>query len=165
MSVKQQQPWYSEPWVWLIIALPLTAVIGGVITLWLAVSTSDGLVVDDYYQRGKEINLDLARDKAAQRRGASAVVTLDVAANAVDVQFADMEGGWPDRVRLSLLHPTRAGHDVVIDLLHAGSGNFHGSLPAPAGGHWYVQLEANDWRLSATLQVPQLAPLVMVPAE
>jgi hypothetical protein len=92
-------------------------------------------------------------------------LTLDVAANAVDVQLANMEGGWPDRVRLSLLHPTRAGHDVVIDLLHAGSGDFHGSLPAPTGGHWYVQLEANDWRLSGTLQVPQLAPLVMVPAE
>jgi hypothetical protein len=160
----QQKPWYSEPWVWLVIALPLTAVIGGGVTLWLAVSTSDGLVIDDYYQRGKEINLDLARDKAALRRGVSAEMTLDAAANAVAVHLADMQGGWPNRIRLSLLHPTRAGHDVVIDLLHAGSGNFHGSLPAPASGHWYVQLEADDWRLSGTLQVPQLAPLVMVPA-
>jgi hypothetical protein len=91
-------------------------------------------------------------------------MTLDAAANAVAVHLADMQGGWPNRIRLSLLHPTRAGHDVVIDLLHAGSGNFHGSLPAPASGHWYVQLEADDWRLSGTLQVPQLAPLVMVPA-
>jgi hypothetical protein len=164
MPIMQQKPWYSEPWVWLVIALPLTAVIGGGVTLWLAVSTSDGLVIDDYYQRGKEINLDLARDKAALRRGVSAEMTLDAAANAVAVHLADMQGGWPNRIRLSLLHPTRAGHDVVIDLLHAGSGNFHGSLPAPASGHWYVQLEADDWRLSGTLQVPQLAPLVMVPA-
>lgn len=161
----QKKPWYSEPWVWLVIALPLTAVIGGGVTLWLAVSTSDGLVIDDYYQRGKEINLDLARDKAALRRGVSAEMTLNAAANAVAVHLADMQGGWPNRIRLALLHPTRAGHDVVIDLLHAGSGNFHGSLPAPASGHWYVQLEADDWRLSGTLQVPQLAPFRMFPAQ
>jgi hypothetical protein len=161
----QQKHWYSEPWVWLLIALPLTAVVGGVITIWLAVSTSDGLVVDDYYQRGKEINLDLARDKAAQRHGANAAVMLDVAANAVVVHLAAMEGGWPDRIRFSLLHPTRAGHDVVIDILHSGSGEYRGNLPAPTSGHWYVQLEAGDWRLSGTLQMPQLAPLLLVPAE
>jgi hypothetical protein len=61
------RPWYAEPWVWLIIAIPLTAVIVGMITIYLAVSTSDGLVVDDYYKRGKAINVDLARDRAAAR--------------------------------------------------------------------------------------------------
>ena len=56
---KLKKPWYREPWVWLMIALPASAVVGGIITIYLAVSTSDGLVVDDYYKRGKAINLDL----------------------------------------------------------------------------------------------------------
>ncbi len=38
------------------------AVIGGMTSLYLAVTTSDGLVVDDYYTRGKAINMDLARE-------------------------------------------------------------------------------------------------------
>ena len=61
--------WYREPWVWLLIFFPLAAVVGGMVTLYLAVTTSDGLVVDDYYKRGKAINRDLARDTvAAQHR-------------------------------------------------------------------------------------------------
>jgi hypothetical protein len=165
MSTMSRKHWYSEPWVWLLIALPLSAVIGGMITLWLAVTTSDGLVVDDYYERGKEINLDLARDKAALSRGASATITLDMPANAIDIRLGTIAGGWPDHIRFSLLHPTRAGHDVVIDMLHAGSGDYRGTLPAPTAGHWYVQIEADDWRLSGTLQVPQVAPLKLVPSQ
>ena len=53
--------WYREPLVWLLISFPLTAVIAGFFTLYLAIISSDGLVVDDYYHRGKEINKSLAR--------------------------------------------------------------------------------------------------------
>jgi hypothetical protein len=51
-TLKQKTPWYREPWVWLMIAFPMSAVIGGMITIYLAVTTSTGLVVDDYYKRG-----------------------------------------------------------------------------------------------------------------
>jgi hypothetical protein len=40
------RPWYREPWVWLLIALPAIAVIGCAITIWLALSRPDHLVVD-----------------------------------------------------------------------------------------------------------------------
>jgi hypothetical protein len=63
------KPWHRQPWVWLLIALPMSAVIGGMVTLYIAVTTSDGLVVDDYYRRGKAINLDLARDRALRIAG------------------------------------------------------------------------------------------------
>ena len=69
--------WYREPLVWLLISFPLTAVIAGFFTLYLAIISKDGLVVDDYYQRGKEINMSLARDRAAARHGLHASVTLD----------------------------------------------------------------------------------------
>ena len=165
MNSTTQKHWYSEPWVWLLIALPMSAVISGFLILWLAIKTNDGLVVDDYYERGKEINMDLARDKAALSRGVSATVSLEPAANAVDVRLGAMKGGWPAHLRFSLLHPTRAGYDVVLDLLHAGSGYYRGTLPAPTKGHWYVLLEAGDWRLFGTLHVPQTAPLQLVPAQ
>ncbi len=41
------RPWYREPWVWLVIAFPSAAVIGCAITIWLALSNPDFLVVDD----------------------------------------------------------------------------------------------------------------------
>ena len=50
----QDLPWYRQFWPWFIIALPACAVIAGFITLWLAVSRPDYLVVDeDEYRRLK----------------------------------------------------------------------------------------------------------------
>ena len=48
----QDLPWYRQFWPWFIIALPAAAVIASFITLWLAISHPDYLVVDDEeYQR------------------------------------------------------------------------------------------------------------------
>lgn len=164
MTEQQPRRWYAEPWVWLVIALPLTAVIGGMITLYLAVSTSDGLVVDDYYKRGKAINLDLARDDAAARYKLAGSLVL-YQENIVRLQLSAVNGSWPDSIGLSLLHPTRAGFDQVVTLRHEGAGNYQGRIEALGKGHWYVQLEADDWRLSGTLRVPQTAPLMLAPVE
>jgi len=41
------RPWYREPWCWVLIALPLSAVVGSMISLWLALSHPDLLVVDE----------------------------------------------------------------------------------------------------------------------
>jgi hypothetical protein len=155
--------WYREPWVWLLIALPLSAVIGGMITIYLAVSTSDGLVVDDYYKRGKAINLDLARDAAAVRYGLTASLVL-YQGDTLQLQLRAVNGRWPDRIRLSLLHPTRAGLDQVVELYHAGGGSYQGRINPPGNGRWYVQLEADDWRLFGSLPVPQDGPLIIAPA-
>jgi hypothetical protein len=165
-TVAGQQPkrWYREPWVWLLIALPMTAVIGGMITLYLAISTSDGLVVDDYYKRGKAINLDLARDDAAARYGVTASLVL-YQGNAVQLRLGAINGSWPESISLSLLHPTRAGFDQVVQLHHAGAGNYRGRIDALGKGHWYVQLEADDWRLFGRLQMPQTAPLILAPSQ
>lgn len=41
-----QVPWYRQFWPWFIIAIPGSAVIGGLITLWLALTHPEALVVD-----------------------------------------------------------------------------------------------------------------------
>ena len=104
-----KQPWYRHPWVWLLIAVPLAAVIGGIITIYLAVTTSDGLVVDDYYRQGKAINRILARDRAAAEHGLEAHIALDAANNRVTVQLAARDADMPDALTLAFLHPTTQG--------------------------------------------------------
>jgi hypothetical protein len=42
-----QPPWYRQFWPWFIIAIPASAVIGGFVTLWLAITHPESLVVDD----------------------------------------------------------------------------------------------------------------------
>ena len=48
----QGKPWYRHFWVWFIIALPAAAVTAGLLTLWIAMSNPDLLVIDeDEYSR------------------------------------------------------------------------------------------------------------------
>ena len=50
-------PWYKQFWPWFIIALPASAVVASFITLWLAISNPDQLVVsdDEYRQLNSEL--------------------------------------------------------------------------------------------------------------
>ncbi|MEN8109160.1 MAG: FixH family protein, partial [Pseudomonadota bacterium] len=164
-TYKPKTPWYREPWVWLMIALPMTAVIGGMITIYLAVTTSDGLVVDDYYKRGKAINRDLARDAAAAGYQLRASFDLDLRNNHMQLQLEGTTAVLPKRLTFSLLHPTQPGHDQVIVLQHAGDGFYSGRIDEVARGNWYLQLEADDWRLSGSMQIPQTETTVLLPLD
>ena len=33
------KPWYKEPWPWIVMAPPATAVIAGIATVWIAVAS------------------------------------------------------------------------------------------------------------------------------
>jgi hypothetical protein len=155
--------WYREPWVWLMIALPMTAVVGGMITIYLAVTTSDGLVVDDYYKRGKAINMDLARDEAAARYQLKASIDIDLRDNRVQLLLESAAGALPESLKLSLLHSTQPGHDQIIILQRGGDGVYSGPVEEMTRGKWYLQLEADDWRLSGRLQIPQTETTVLLP--
>jgi len=158
-----KRSWYREPWVWLLIALPMSAVIGGIITIVIAVSTSDGLVVDDYYKRGKAINRDLARDRAAAGHRLEAHFDIDTDGRRVSLRLGAHDYLQPEALMLSLLHPTRKGFDQRVRLLRSEAGLYTGGLDALTPGNWYVQLEADDWRLSGKLQVPLDAPVILSP--
>lgn len=160
-GTREQKPWYLQPWVWLLIALPATAVIGGMVSLYLAITTSDGLVVDDYYTRGKAINRDLARDRAAQSHRLEARFDLDIAGNRVTLTLLSPDYVPPREARLAFLHPTQPGHDQRIMLERIGEGQYAGVIGELGRGKWYVQLEADDWRLSGRMQLPLSAPVVL----
>jgi len=68
-AAQQIPPWYREPWPWLLMAGPVAVIFAGIATVWLAVVSSDGLVVDDYYKQGLAINQTLERGALAARLG------------------------------------------------------------------------------------------------
>ena len=73
------QPWWKHGHVWLLIAGPVSVVIAGCFTAFLAVRGADALVAEDYYRRGLEINKQLAAERArmpaAQARNHAATPT------------------------------------------------------------------------------------------
>ena len=52
MSTDTARPWYAQAWPWLLIIPPAGAVIGGAITLYLAISRPDVLVRTDCQRNG-----------------------------------------------------------------------------------------------------------------
>ncbi len=158
--------WYREPMVWLLIAVPLSAVIGGFVTLALAIKSDDGLVVDDYYRRGKEINLVLERDRAALAHGLHGRAVFDAERRVVRITLAARDPQvLPAQIDLDLWHATRRGFDRQLRLARQIDGVYAAPWsPDLVQGHWHVQLSAGDWRLLGSVFVPGAAEIDVRPA-
>ena len=152
-------PWYREPLVWMVVAIPAAAVVAGAVMLVLANVTWDGLVADDYYQRGMQINRSLARDAEAARRGLGASITFP-APGIVVVRLAGSDAMAPatggGSLNLLFARAARAGGDIRVPVARHG-GEWRGVLPALPPGKWYVELGNEQWRLVAPVRMPAVA--------
>lgn len=142
------RPWYREPWPWILMAGPAIVVVAGIITAWIAISGSDGLVADDYYKQGLTVNQVLGRDKRAGELG----VRAELMRSGLQVRVL-LSGGAgflaPDRLVVKLSHPTRGGEDQTLTLSAEGGGFYSGKLARGIGGRWGIAIEdpAGLWRL------------------
>jgi uncharacterized protein len=158
------KPWYREPWPWLLMAGPAIVVVAAFATLYLAVSSDDGVVADDYYKQGLVINRVLAREQRGAALGLGAVVAIrdDGAVR------ADLHGRGdalpPDVVTLKLAHATRAGMDRGATLRRGAGGAYFGRVEPPPAGRWLVTLETDAWRLP-TVEVAGRPALVRLGTE
>ena len=157
MQTLTQHPthWRQHPWVWFLIAIPLSAVIMGFLMLALAIQSDSGLVVDDYYKQGKQINRSLARDRAASELGLAAMVSIDPLEHSVSVRIEPFpELLNRETIHLSFIHATRPGLDQAIQLERSGDSLVASLLPLGAG-RWNLSLHTDSWRLTGSLYAPQ----------
>ena len=131
----------------------------GVVTLTLAIVSYDGLVVDDYYRQGLEINRSLARDRLAQTLGLTCELLLTEDRVEARLTWQDETFQSPATLQVGLFHATRQGFDQRISLSQRSTGVYAADLTRLAPGRWHVQIEAGDWRLQGTFKVPHHGPL------
>ena len=146
MTIEAAAPWYREPWPWLLMSGPAAVVVAGVLTTLIAVRSSDGVVADDYYKQGLAINRTLERSAQARVLGAGAEASF--APGAVDVRF-NSSAPPPDRLRLTLVHPTRRGMDRSATLERSARGVYEGRIDSTGASSWIVALEdeRSSWRI------------------
>ncbi len=153
-SRSESRSWKREPLVWLMIAIPFSAVVMGVVMLTLAIQSYSGLVVDDYYKKGKQINRVIARDKFAWELGLTAGLTYDQ--GRVEIRFDPSVSHVPgDQIELSLVHTTRPGLDQQLQLKRSDTRFYSGELDLVGEGRWNVALQTADWRITGSMQFPQ----------
>ena len=165
MTIRQSTPgdWKREPLVWLLIAIPFSAVIMGVVMITLAIQSWSGLVVDDYYKKGKQINRVLARDKFAYELGLAAAFKIETDGS-IEVRFDPEVQFIPgDKIVLELVHATMPGLDQRFIMQKRDTHLLRGDIRLPGNGRWNLYLQTGDWRLTGSLQYPQQAVAELLP--
>lgn len=149
---EQSKPWHKYPLVWMMIAIPFSAVIMGVVMMWLAVDTDDGLVIDDYYKHGMEINRNISRDKASSDLGLSATIEFNNKGSFEDAKVFKVKfnkgllENYPDNLQLNLQHATHGNSDVSIVLNHGIDDQYIGyTKKSISEGVWYFEIADESW--------------------
>lgn len=162
------QPWYRHPWPWILMAGPFIVVVAGFVTAYLAVTSNDGLVDDDYYKQGLSVNKVTARDQRASSLGLQAELVRSTDGAQIRIFLrANPAVVLPDGLKLRLVHPTRGGGDQSILLRADGGGSYTGKLAAPLTGRWHIALEdiKSEWRLTGDWAIEKNASLALPSAE
>ena len=153
--------WYRHRWPWYLMAGPALVVVASLITLWLAIDSNDGLVTEDYYKKGLAINQTLALNDRARKLGLEAGLRLSL--DSISIRISSQVSGFtqPNKVRVTISHPTRAGLDQS-QVLSLQGGRYSGKFRLPAAGHWLVLLEddAGTWRILGNIVLPAVGEAV-----
>lgn len=146
-------PWWRERMVWLIIALPLSAVVAGIATVFIAAHDPDDLVKTEYTKTGLAVDASQAASRTAAQMGLAA--TLRYSGDALEMSLANAT--QPEaQLTLSLVHPTQAELDQQIPLLHVGQGKYQARITLSGQGKRLVILEppAKNWQLRGEWRAP-----------
>ena len=149
-----QLPWYRDGYVWMIICIPGSAVVMGFFLLYLAIDSYDGLVKDDYYKYGLQINKTLERDEQAKTLGLQANLQLNNESKKFRlILTGNDEFIQPEQLNISFLHSTRAGYDQQILAMQQAEHTYVADLPELIQGKWLIQIETEKWRLLKEMSI------------
>ncbi|SEF65493.1 FixH family protein [Thauera chlorobenzoica] len=163
LTQKTPPPWYRQGWPWFLIAFPAIAVIAGVITFVIAAKTFDGMVVDDYYKEGRAIVHTIERVERARELGL--IAALQVRSESIRIEMgAALPADVPQRIVLTIVHPTRGGQDQS-HVLSGTAGVFETGLKTLATGRWLfvIEDEAQHWRMSGSAYLPTESAITIAP--
>ena len=145
-------PWYTHRWPWLLMLGPAVVLLAGAATSYLAFSRQDALVVGDYYKKGKAINQDLRRDRAAAALGMAVSLQYDAAHGLLRGHLASAQPLAGETVTVKLAHATQPERDLLLLATPDANGDFSVPLPMLERSRWQVLVEGKqrNWRLESS---------------
>ena len=159
MEREDTKPWYRQFWPWFIIALPASSVVAGLTTVWIAMQTTDSLVVraDDGVRSAAD--RQIAAQRLASELHLAALVQIDPETRVVSavIRAQDLTD-VPATLDFELSHPAFANRDQHITLNKAmadaeGNPVWVGHFVTIPTGRFYAVLKSgDDWRVSGEWQ-------------
>lgn len=152
-ATSELQPWYRQGWPWLLISLPASAVIGGIITLVIAIQSPNALVVDDYYKQGLAINQQKHRRGVAESMGLKGLLRSNE--DQLSLKLTSIAPVSGESLTLEMIHSTRAELDRTVTLHRTADGLYAGDMPEMLPGTWYFHLFAEDgsWEIRSRMTI------------
>lgn len=147
------EPWYKQFWPWVLIILPLCAVVASVTTLFIAIDNKPDMVVEDYYKKGKAINVDITRLENAFRLALKFDLNVDENKIKLVQTFGETQSA---ALKLKFIHRTLKINDFDLLLTANSAGEYEYTLDKPLSGKWTIQLESFDanWRIQTVDKFP-----------
>lgn len=161
MTQLEAPNWWKVPMVWMLVALPLTAVVAGIATVVIAFNNQDGLVTSDVQKLGFTTTQIKERETKAASLGLSARLTV----GGPSLVLSIAGHGLPENLTLRLVHPTLMGKDQFLQFVRFGQeeGMYKATSAQAFEGKRVLVLEPSDgaWRLvgawPAAMQTGEIA--------
>lgn len=154
---EQQDLWYRNPYVWLVAAFPMIAVVAGIATVIITSKNQPDMVVDDYYKKGKAINLELEFYKKAKSLGIefSTVITADSIKLSNEKQLP--------AIKIKFVHATLKHRDFDVVATPNANGQLTAPIASDISGKWQIFIEPMDssWKLRKEIALPNTQSIVI----
>lgn len=151
------KPWFKEPWLLFLIALPTVVVIASLNLVFVSFKNADSVVADNYYKEGLAINQQMADIEQAKNLGIS--ITLQINKKLLEVEVTPALDKSITTLNLELRHPLDHRFDQKITLGRNSQGGFNAALPEIKPGSWHIDIYSNTgenpWRIKQRIQFPQ----------
>ncbi|MGF1702541.1 FixH family protein [Photobacterium makurazakiensis] len=153
------KPWYKQFWPWFVFAIPATSIVYSLTIVYIFSQNQVDLVAEDYYKKGKAINLDLSRLRVADALALKAQIAVDGDNIEVNFNKGDLESN--PNLRVTFTHRTLPDQDFTQMVSGDLSGNYRFNSAVALTGPWFVELEPfdGDWMLQGRVNLPTSDPI------
>ena len=156
-------PWYKHFWPWFLMFFPVATIVACIGLVVFAVGNGPDIVVDDYYKKGKAIDLELSKfnkAKALYLHG-----DLNVESDFVEFKFTKGDFSKVTALKASFYHRTIKKHDFEVNLLANANGSFTAILEDIQLGAYTIFIEPMDgsWKMKEDLLIPTIETIEVSP--
>jgi hypothetical protein len=139
----------------MLIGVPMSSVIVGSFFIFLAASTKDTLVRDNYYKDGLAINQELQWDKKAKSLDVKLSILIED--NTATIKLLGSRQVPPNTLLLKLSHPTLKDRDRDAFLQLSENGDYIGYIDTFEDSRFYLVVESveQQWRVRKSMAITQ----------
>ncbi|MEZ9785706.1 hypothetical protein BCT86_12675 [Vibrio breoganii] len=152
------KPWYKHFWAWFILLLILTTVFGTLFRVYILSQHTVSLVSEDYYKKGKGINIDLSKVSVAHDLNLSAMVYSNESDIVIELNKGELSN-FP-ALNIEFSHRTLPDRDFDYLATANPSGTYKIHLEEPLQGPWFIELRPHDkqWLIQGRMTFPSSTP-------